>query len=117
MDEDNLHGWLFMADLLSEREKTSDECLYPVGNDIPCENYIDIVDEAISYMYMYADEEELKSLSGNAPWSDYRYVLTEEVWDECDIYIDDIQDLVEMPWVDEISVMNIVNNFLRGLLK
>ena len=106
IDKDNQRGLLYNTDLLESE-------LMGIKRDI---FYIEYVDEALAWMYANAFEEELKTFVFEGKWKKGKWLLDEGVWQETDLYITEIDQLMDMPYIDSCKITDEVDDLIARII-
>jgi hypothetical protein len=106
-DKDNCIGFEYNEDLLYKE-------LYGVKRDL---SYIDITDEIISWMYMYAFEEEMNEWLSDGCWEQGQWTLDESIWQESDMYLIDGDQFLDIPIIDQDEIIEEVDEFIWRAMK
>lgn len=106
VDKDNQRGLIYNTDLLSRE-------LIGIKRDT---YYIEYVDEALAWMYANAFEEELKTFVFEGKWKKGKWLLDESIWQETDLYITEVDQLMDMPYIDSCKITDEVDDFIERVM-
>lgn len=106
MDKDNRKGIIYNTDLISSEVPFNKKGL----------DYVTRVDEALAWLYANAFEEELKTFVFEGKWKKSKWLLDESIWQETDLYITEIDQLMDMPYIDSCKITDEVDEFIERII-
>lgn len=100
---DERHRFLFSMDLLSTKEKTE------MLGDPYGDRHIDPVDVLLQNLVWnnYIKEEDI--------YNPDKWLLDETVWQDSGLYLTTVDSLLEMPYIDQEGIMELVNYTIAKL--